>query len=114
VEVLADPVTFSHRDGPGSGPVDHAHQVQVRDYAATIGSIEAPVLLIQGEQDKVLSPAGARKVAADNPHWDYESLPGVGHAPMLEVPEQLADSIKAWADQRLARPSRAPRPSPVT
>lgn len=76
--------------------------VQVRDYAATIRSIEAPVLLIQGEQDKVLSPTGARKVAANNPHWDFESLPGVGHAPMLEVPGQLAGSIKAWADKRLA------------
>jgi pimeloyl-ACP methyl ester carboxylesterase len=76
--------------------------LQVRDYAATIRSIEAPVLLIQGEQDKVLSPTGARKVAAKNPQWDFESLPDVGHAPMLEVPEQLADSITAWAKNRLA------------
>jgi pimeloyl-ACP methyl ester carboxylesterase len=75
--------------------------LQVRDYAATIGSIEAPVLLIQGEQDKVLSPTGARRIAEHNPHWDFESLPGVGHAPMLEVPEQLAGSIKDWAVTRL-------------
>ena len=75
--------------------------IQVRDYAATIRSIEAPVLLIQGEQDKVLSPTGARKVAANNPHWDFQSLPGVGHAPMLEVPGQVSGSIKAWADKRL-------------
>ena len=76
--------------------------LQTRKYTALMRSVKAPVFLIQGEQDKIVSPAGARKVAAANPHWDYESIPGVGHAPMLEVPEPLADSMKAWARLHVA------------
>lgn len=79
--------------------------LQLRDYAATISAIEAPVLLIQGQEDRIVPPAGARKVAETNPHWQFESLPGVGHVPMIEVPQQVAGSVKAWAEQLPAGPT---------
>jgi pimeloyl-ACP methyl ester carboxylesterase len=59
--------------------------LQTRTYTAMMRAIKAPVFLIQGEQDKIVSFSGARKVAAEKPHWDYEGILGVGHAPMLEV-----------------------------
>ena len=40
--------------------------------------------------------AAARAIAAQHPAWRYVELAGVGHVPMLQVPERVADEVLAW------------------
>jgi pimeloyl-ACP methyl ester carboxylesterase len=58
--------------------------------------IEAPVLLIHGEQDRLVSASVARAAAKAHPAWQVEILDGVGHVPMLEVPLQTAELVRDW------------------
>lgn len=65
-------------------------------YVAAMSLINVPVLLIHGEEDRLVPIAAARKVAAANPSWETAFLPGVGHTPQLEAPEQTAKIITEW------------------
>nr|WP_202881326.1 alpha/beta fold hydrolase [Pedococcus badiiscoriae] len=67
-----------------------------RRYRSTMRSIDKPVLLVHGELDRLVPVAAARAVAADNPSWETMFLPGVGHTPQLEVPEQVRERITTW------------------
>jgi pimeloyl-ACP methyl ester carboxylesterase len=67
-----------------------------RRYQAVMAGVRAPVLLIQGELDRLVSLASARTAAAANPGWQTCYLPGVGHTPQLEVPELVVDAVGAW------------------
>jgi pimeloyl-ACP methyl ester carboxylesterase len=61
-----------------------------------LAKIKAPVLILWGEEDKLIPVSSAR--------WFAEALPGsksiiypkVGHIPMEEVPDQSAADVKAW------------------
>lgn len=61
-----------------------------------LAAITAPVLLIQGDRDRLVHVSAARWAARSNPRWTYVEMPGVGHVPMLEVPEDTADAITGW------------------
>ena len=58
-----------------------------RTYAALIHRVSAPVLLIHGEQDRLVPVEAARRLAAARPEWTTEWLAGVGHTPQLEEPD---------------------------
>jgi pimeloyl-ACP methyl ester carboxylesterase len=63
---------------------------------AEIGSLEMPVLLLWGEQDKVIPLSHARAFAAEIPQSKLISYADAGHLPMEETPEQVARDIGAW------------------
>jgi pimeloyl-ACP methyl ester carboxylesterase len=65
-------------------------------YLATMAAIRAPVLLLHGEKDRLVTIGAARAAAAANPSWRFEVAPDVGHVPMLEVPEWTAGRILEW------------------
>jgi pimeloyl-ACP methyl ester carboxylesterase len=67
-----------------------------RAYAARQRSIVAPVLLLQGERDRLVPVQAARAAAAANPSWEYHEAADVGHVPQLEAPEWTAGHILAW------------------
>ena len=70
--------------------------IDPRRYRQAMESIQAPVLLVQGDEDRLVPAAAARDVAARLPHWQYLELPGVGHVPQLQVPDQVATEVLAW------------------
>ncbi|MBC7596588.1 MAG: alpha/beta hydrolase [Kineosporiaceae bacterium] len=70
--------------------------VKPTNYISAMGGIDAPVLLIHGEEDRLVPVAAARKASAANPSWETAFLPGVGHTPQLEAPEQTAQIITEW------------------
>ncbi|MDN5794809.1 MAG: alpha/beta hydrolase [Intrasporangium sp.] len=76
-----------------------------RSYAAHIRSIDRPVLLVHGEQDRLVPFSAAEATAAANPRWETLFLPGVGHVPHLEVPGVVLDRLLPWLD-RLRRASQ--------
>ena len=69
-------------------------------YRSLMHSIESPVLLIHGEEDRLVPALAARKVAADHPTWDTLFLPGVGHTPQLEAPRAVVEAVLTWLDQQ--------------
>lgn len=73
--------------------------VDPRSYRQAMASIRVPVLLVQGDEDRLVPVAAARDIARRLPAWRYLELPGVGHVPQLQVPEQLAGEFLAWLDE---------------
>ncbi|MFD2093382.1 alpha/beta fold hydrolase [Blastococcus deserti] len=72
--------------------------VDPRSYRTAMASIRVPVLLVQGDRDRLVPVAAARDIARRHPRWRYLELPGVGHVPQLQVPEELATEVLAWLD----------------
>jgi pimeloyl-ACP methyl ester carboxylesterase len=65
-------------------------------YLATMRAVRAPVLLLHGEADRLVSVRSARAAAARNPSWELHTFPRVGHVPQLEVPDLAAARILDW------------------
>jgi pimeloyl-ACP methyl ester carboxylesterase len=61
-------------------------------------TIAVPVLLLHGDQDRLVPIASARTAAAANPMWRFEVARGVGHVPQLEVPEWTLSQILDWME----------------
>lgn len=59
-------------------------------------AVEAPVLLLHGDQDRLVDVSAARDTARRHPDWRYVELAGVGHVPQLQVPGRFADEVLAW------------------
>jgi pimeloyl-ACP methyl ester carboxylesterase len=80
---------------------------RAKNYWAAMAKIEVPVLLVQGDRDRLVPVQNARAAAARFPHWRYAELAGVGHVPQLEVPEQTALLISQWMSTALKGHSHA-------
>jgi pimeloyl-ACP methyl ester carboxylesterase len=72
--------------------------VDPRSYRRSMASIDVPVLLVQGDKDRLVPVAAARDIAERHPEWEYLELPGVGHVPQLQVPGQLATKVISWLE----------------
>src|SRR5665811_1399914 len=69
-----------------------------------------PVLLLHGDQDRLVPIAAARATAAANPTWSFEVARGVGHVPQLELPEWTTGQILGWLDNDGAAAAYAASP----
>ncbi len=64
--------------------------------------VRAPTLLVQGTADRLVPVAASRELASRRPDWMYVEFAGVGHVPMMEIPERFAEVLQGW----LAGPGR--------
>lgn len=62
-------------------------------FRAAMRAVRAPVLLVQGDRDRLVPISSARAALDVCPQWTLEVYEGVGHVPQLETPERLKDSI---------------------
>lgn len=69
--------------------------------AARLAKMGMPVLLVQGTLDRLVPVSAARWAANLNESWTYVEMPGVGHVPMLEVPDETYQAITDWARAEL-------------
>lgn len=67
-----------------------------RSFFRTIASIDAPTLLVWGNEDRLVSRASLQDLSKRRPDWTPVELDDVGHVPMLEVPSTVAGHIKDW------------------
>jgi len=67
-----------------------------QNYQKMMAGIDVPVLLIGGEDDRLVPIAAMRQAAARNPRWESVILAGAGHTPMLEVPDAVTAAIRDW------------------
>ncbi len=68
--------------------------------AAVLQYLRAPTLVINGENDPVVEPASARKLAASIPVAKLIVYPHVGHLPQIEIPQRSAADVAAFLQSR--------------
>ncbi len=64
------------------------------------GDITCPTLVLWGQQDRILPVRSAQRFAAALPRADLQIFPNCGHAPHLEYPDETADYIEQWIEER--------------
>lgn len=69
-----------------------------RRFRDAMAQVRAPVLLIHGDSDRLVSWRVAEGVAAANPSWRFEVARGIGHVPQLEAPDWTASLVLDWLD----------------
>ena len=77
-----------------------------RSYRRAMAAVDVPVLMVQGDADRLVPVAAARDVAGRHPGWRYLELAGVGHVPQLQVPDRLAKEILGWLEQTALLPDQ--------
>lgn len=61
-------------------------------------ALATPTLIVWGCEDQILHPAGAKTLQALFPNSRVHLMPGVGHLPMLEAPQQTALDYLSYRD----------------
>jgi pimeloyl-ACP methyl ester carboxylesterase len=61
--------------------------------------ITAPVLLLHGDKDRLVSINVAKETAREFPAWRFEIATDIGHVPMLEAPDWTAAQIFDWMER---------------
>ena len=68
-----------------------------------LGEIEAPVLLVWGENDRMVPSRGSRHlIDALSDRITYELIPRCGHCPQIEEPDRFVRLLLEFADARVA------------
>lgn len=70
------------------------------------GAVGIPALYLWGDADNTTPASGALRVLAEAPKATVRIFAGLGHVPMLEEPERIAEAIAGW---RGAKPPRSRR-----
>jgi pimeloyl-ACP methyl ester carboxylesterase len=61
-----------------------------------LGRISCPVLLVWGDQDRMVHASGAERVLREVAGARLEVIERCGHCPQLEAPERLAELLEAF------------------
>lgn len=93
----------------GDPAVIAAYALGEHDFSEALRRVTAPTLLIWGGDDKVAPLRTGQLAAATIPGARLRVLPGVGHAPQLQVPEQFNAIV---LDELQGRTAPAP-PAPA-
>ncbi len=81
---------------------------------ARLGTIAAPTLVMVGREDHVIPYTDGKRFANAIPGATLIVYPGVGHAPMEQIPERSATDLRAWLAARVEAPQPAPPPRQIT
>jgi 3-oxoadipate enol-lactonase len=74
--------------------------VAARDLTPELAEVRAPLGLLWGESDRVISTAAMRSLAAARPGATTETIPGCGHVPQLERPRELVAAVGRILERR--------------
>jgi pimeloyl-ACP methyl ester carboxylesterase len=83
-----------------------------RRYHSLMRGIDRPVLLVHGDRDRLVPVGGARAASTRNPAWEVHVLPGVGHTPQLEAPDEVLSRLIPWLESHDFAPQSTSAPSP--
>jgi pimeloyl-ACP methyl ester carboxylesterase len=68
-----------------------------------IGALQAPLLVLWGEQDRVFDASAADTLRGLLPPAQVDLLPGLGHLPMMEAPAETARRYAAFVQAQAPR-----------
>jgi pimeloyl-ACP methyl ester carboxylesterase len=80
-----------------------------RKFRAAMSRVDAPVLLVHGEADRLVSLRVAEAIAEANPRWRFEIGRDLGHVPQLEAPDWTAALVLDWLDSLTSASSSSTR-----
>lgn len=69
-------------------------------------AVPDPVLLIHGGQDRLVPVEASLRLAARRPTWTLRLHPPLGHTPMIDRPDVIAEDIAAWWEASRAGEAR--------
>ena len=64
------------------------------EHARELARVLVPTLLLWGARDVLVPPAGAAELAAAMPRCQLRVIPGAGHVPMLDRPDDLTRELR--------------------
>ena len=64
-----------------------------------LDKVEAPVLLIWGDRDRMVTHNGSRHLLEALPDTSYVLLDGVGHCPQVEAPQRFVDALEEFVGE---------------
>ena len=79
--------------------IDTVNAIVKTDFRDVLPSIDVPVLVIVGEEDKVLPVSESAYLADHIPAASLKVLPGVGHLCNLEAPGDFSLSLLQFLNQ---------------
>lgn len=94
--VALELVRWSQRRIQPQGYRQAVHCLAQGQLAADARRYAKRVLVACGTEDVITPEAGCKAIARAFPRSEYRSLPGVGHAPHVEVPERVNEMIAAF------------------
>jgi len=71
----------------------HILTEQPKPFWARMRRVRVPALVVWGEQDRLVPVRLGHRLASELPHAELLVLPGVGHVPQFEAPEETAGAI---------------------
>jgi pimeloyl-ACP methyl ester carboxylesterase len=73
---------------------------------ARLGQISMPALVLWGDSDQIADSGYGQAYAAAIPGARFRILPGTGHVPQIETPDQLLSAITGFARDSAASQAR--------
>ena len=64
--------------------------------AERLGELACPALVVTGPEDLIVPPAASRELASAVTGARLAELPGCGHMPHLEAPDDFAATLRDW------------------
>ena len=86
--------------GVRAAVVARTSQTVLHDPAPRLRSIQAPVLLVWGDKDRMIPISNAAEYLGTLPHATLQALPGVGHVVQEEAPVASLATIEAFLAAR--------------
>ena len=68
-------------------------------YVARIRKITAPTLVVQGLEDRIVSPTAVEWLVSLRLDWELIQMEDTGHTPQLDAPVRFVEAITPWLDK---------------
>ena len=91
-----------------SGPLITKQRLLIQDWikddaaAKKIMTLKLPVLVMHGDADEIIPPVNGLILARNIPHAQLLTWPNGGHGMMYQYPEEIADAVNDFVDEKLA------------
>ncbi len=113
---LTDAVLTRYQDmmlapGDRAAMLDRMSQVMLQNPEALLRRIQAPTLILWGEQDGMIPFSNAADYVKDIPHARLVALPGLGHVPFEEAPAASLPPVEAFLAEHF-NPASSPAARP--
>ena len=89
------------RRAPLEGYLGSCAALRDGDLRSTLARIEVPTLCVCGSEDASTTPAEVRSLARRIPGAEYIEVEGAGHMVPVERPEEFADMLVRFMEERL-------------
>jgi pimeloyl-ACP methyl ester carboxylesterase len=67
-----------------------------------VRQVQAPTLVLHGELDRLVPISAVRELVRRQPEWTLKVFEGVGHVPMMEIPQRFLSIAREWMTAEIA------------